>query len=526
MSGYADLLKPVGPQAEAFVKDKRLLTAIMGPPGSAKSTSCIRKIVFESPLWQVPGPDGVIRVRWAAVRATYPQLERNVLKSWFMWFPKNRGNWNGSTLTHTLRYELVDAGTGKVHPVELEMIFIALNDKSAEDVLPGLELTGLWLNEVNTLPIAVWLIGAGRTGRYPSSKFGGCTWSGVICDMNAPDIDSWTYDLLVERNLGLDEETEAELREALGERFGVGFYRQPGWRSKDPPPENLENVEPGYAAKLMMVYAKNPNLFRRLVDNEFGMVVSGQLVFPEINQRFHFTDEALKPLPDWPIFAGLDGGRTPAMVFFQVPNGNQCRVLDELVIYDPSKASADDSISLERLGPKAFGELARNFCADRYGEREIECVFYDPSIDFGQEEDAYHWLEVFRDEFPSRYKPGGDAGNRLQPRHDAVRDYLNTSPGGQPGMLISSACPVLRRGFSGGYILEEAKTSTGKILKDRPKGPFTHVQDGLQHGVLGFKLRGRGMNAMRERREAQRFSPTKVTYSKQVAQLRGQRGTR
>lgn len=522
MSGFADLLAPVGPVAEAFVKDQRFLAAIMGPLGSAKTTSCIRKIVFESPLWQDAAPDGVRYVRWAAVRATYPQLERNVLKSWFLWFEKNKACWNASTMTYTMRYELCDVATGVVHPVQFEMIFIALNDRSAEDVLPGLELTGLWINEVNTVPQDVWLIGAGRTGRYPPMKLGGCTWSGVICDFNAPDIDSWTYELLVQGNLGLDAAAEKKIKAIMGPRFGVGFHRQPGGRSTDPKPENIENLEHGYYAKAQMVYAKKPNLLRRLVDNEFGTVVDGQLVFPECNPDIHFTDEALKPLPDFPILAGLDGGRTPAMVFFQ--DAGYIRVLGELVVLDPRKLSNADKIFLDRIGPKHFGEMASKFVADNFGNREVEMVGYDPSIDFGVEEEWYDWLEVFKSEFPAKFIAGGETSNRIEPRLEAIRHWFNTSPGGRPGVLISRPkCPVLVRGLSGGYIFEQMKTSVGPELKSKPiKGPYSHVQDAWQHGVLGYNLRGKGLLAMRDRRDAGRAQGGNIQYSKKVQRLRAQ----
>jgi hypothetical protein len=249
-----------------------------------------------------------------------------------------------------------------------------------------------------------------------------------------------------------------------------------------------------------MTYAKKPNLLRRLVDNEFGTVIDGQVVFPECNPEIHFSKEALKPLPDYPIYMGLDGGRTPAAVFFQMPG--YARILDELVVYDATRTSNEDMIYLERMGPKYFGELTREFVADRYGAREIEEGYYDPSIDFGQEEDAYDWLKTFNAEFPCKMRPGGQEGNRVQPRLDAVTDWLNASPGGRPGMLISTSCKVLRRGFSGGYIVKQVKTSTGPMLNEKPaKGPFSHAQDGLQHGLLGWKMRGGGIQKMQDRRD-------------------------
>jgi hypothetical protein len=49
-----------------------------------------------------------------------------------------------------------------------------------------------------------------------------------MLDMNAPDIENWTYGVFVEKDLGLTPEAEAKFREVLGEMFGVGFYVQPG----------------------------------------------------------------------------------------------------------------------------------------------------------------------------------------------------------------------------------------------------------------------------------------------------------
>jgi hypothetical protein len=54
--------------------------------------------------------------------------------------------------------------------------------------------------------------GLPRVGRYPAAKDGGCAWSGVIADFNAPDVDNWTYDLLVNKNLDLPDELLKQLQ--------------------------------------------------------------------------------------------------------------------------------------------------------------------------------------------------------------------------------------------------------------------------------------------------------------------------
>jgi hypothetical protein len=509
MSALASLMSYVGPKAEGFVRDQRLLTAIMGPYGSAKTTSCIRKAVFEIPQWLTPGPDGIIRHRGCVVRDTYAQLETNVLNSWFTWFPKTKENWNGREMCQRLRYSLIDATTGQEKLIELEVYFRAMGDQKAEDVLKGMELTWLWLNETDTLNVGVWLFGFGRTGRYPSKKDGGCAWRGVFCDFNAPDIDNWTYDLLVEGNLGLTDEQANDMRAVLGSRFGIGFYRQPGGMSKDPRPENVDNLPEGYYEGLAMAFANQPGHLRRFVHNEFGMVRNGQVVFPEFNDQIHMASERLLPLPELPIIAGIDGGRTPALVFAQ-QDGSQLRILDELVIFDPSKQN-----ELDRMGPTAFAELAREFVSVAYPRNRFGIGFYDPSCDWGEYDDDGTWIDLFRKNFGGQWKPGGEDGNRLEPRLESVRARLNATPGGRPAVLFSPTCKMLRRGFAGGYVIERIKTSVGGRFRDLPtKTDESHVQDALQYLCLGISKKGRIIDDMDARGAARRAAGPRVEYSK------------
>jgi hypothetical protein len=78
--------KPVGPVARAFINDRMFISSIMGPYGSAKTTSCFQKIL--NARCGSPGPDGVRRIRVCVIRATYAQLKTNVMADWFSWFPK------------------------------------------------------------------------------------------------------------------------------------------------------------------------------------------------------------------------------------------------------------------------------------------------------------------------------------------------------------------------------------------------------------------------------------------------------
>jgi hypothetical protein len=376
VSSIAALMKPTGPVGEAFLNDKRMITGIMGPVGSAKTTKCVAKMV-KSALWQSPGPDGIYRAKWGVIRDTYPQLKKTVLATWHRWFPKALGDWNGEApYEHTLRFLVIQGG--RKCEVELTVIFAAIGENKAEDVMRGWEVTGIWLNEGDLVAHEVFAYAMTRIGRFPAN----CTWRGLILDMNAPDIENWTYGVFVERDLGITDEIAAVLREELGELFGIGFHVQPGGRSTSPPPENIENLPKGYYAQQVFALSKMPWLIRRMVDNEFGPTRHGQPVFPEYNDELHCAKAKLEPIPGVKLKISADAGGTPAAVIRQRnPANGQIRVLGEVVkiVDDP------ENESLEQLGAYAFGKLVGRYVKEEFpGVPVHSIVRVDPASAAGE----------------------------------------------------------------------------------------------------------------------------------------------
>lgn len=514
MNALTTLMAPVGPVAEAFIEDEHSIAGLMGPYGSAKTTSCIRKIIHIA-MRQRKQADGVRRSRGCVVRDTYQQLETNVLNSWFTWFPKDMpgSEWNGRKMMHKVRFHIDAMDGGEPEIIEIEVYFRAMGDQKAEQVLKGLELTWLWLNEADTLDKAVLSYGLPRCGRYPSAKDGGCAWYGVFCDFNAPDIDNWTYELLVEKKLPIDDKLVAKLKEKIGERFGIAFYRQPGGMSVDPPPENIMNLEPGYYETLAMALTENE--IRRFVHNEFGVVLDGQPVYPEFNAQVHVAKEQLQPKAGLPILCGLDGGRTPAMVLGQLDEmAGTLTILREVVLYDPMKPSL-----LLRLGPDAFGEIASEIAASEFPDHDVSVVFYDPALDFGTDEDVSEFIADVSQHFAgARFSPGGEADNRIDPRLKAVRKRLTDLPGGKPAIYISACCKVVRKAFAGGYVFERvaAKSSTTSRFRSIPvKNHYSHVMDAVAELCLGITNRARLLRSAaqsRGERAAARAKQSGVDY--------------
>jgi hypothetical protein len=167
LSAIAALMKPVGPRAEAFAWDKRLITGIMGPVGSAKTTTCIRKMIHGA-LWQKPGPDGVYRAKWGVIRDTYPQLKKDGARELVSVVSEgDRRVERRSAVRAYVRFTVFMGGRKLI--VELTVIFAAIGENKAEDVMRGWEVTGIWLNEGDLVSHEVFAYAVTRIGRYPSA---------------------------------------------------------------------------------------------------------------------------------------------------------------------------------------------------------------------------------------------------------------------------------------------------------------------------------------------------------------------
>lgn len=530
---YGDLLaaskgktmKWVGPIAHAFRSDKSAVSTIMGPYGSAKTTTCFQKII-NSLLWQPAGPDGVRRARWCVVRDTYGHLQANVMADWFMWFPKTKDNYNQTTNTHRLRFDL-PLGNGDVAKLELEMLFRAVDNQSAEELFKGMALTGLWLNEMDTLHYDVFKYGFPRVGRYrpPGTPIGG--WSGVIGDMNAPAEDNWTYDFNVNKNIGLSPEEMKAYQVSFGDNFRVSFHIQPGGLS--PGAENLANLPSGYYERIQIGMSEADK--RRFIHNKFGAVRDGNPVYSQYNDDRHCV-AGLTVDKRLPVYIGLDGGNTPAALFGQKAQSGQIRIVDECVVYQPGKEN-----QLQGLGAKEFGQTVGRYWNENFAGCKLgEVSWADPACYYGDSErnrEDRAWIHRFVDGFNEvaigaklKMKPAPVKGNRVGPRLEAVRDCLKNVIDDQPAYVISDRCRVLREGYNRGYVTVRVQFSTGGgRWSDEPlKNDFSHVHDANQYLALGLTKFDGWEDAhagVSEKERSRRGAPTKINYGNSPFAYRG-----
>lgn len=445
--------QPPGPVAAAFLDSAARVRAIMGPIGSGKTGACVMRPLYVA-MRQAPHPrDGVRRSRFTFIRKTYRDLERTLIRSWLHWVPKDLGQWvggsGGQPATHMLRFALADGTT-----VETEVMFLAIGENSAEEAMRGLELTGAYLNEADTLDEEVLIYANSRVGRFPArdatAGFGGCAWCGVWLDFNAPDTDHWIYRRFVE-----------DLPE------GWAFFRQPG--AFEAGAENLANLSDGYYQGQMV---GQPDWWiRRMIHNQWGYSRDGAPVYPEFNDTLHVAPEILKPLPGLKLVIGGDAGLTAAVLLGQRTSLGQVRWLDELVAPPGG------------WGAKACGEALNQLLAERYPGLECE-GWCDPAGINRVPTDEKTWMLVMQAVTGFSWRPA--ATNKPLLRWEAVRAPLTRLIDGQPGFQLSPRCKITRKGFNSGYRFRRRRGPGGRYAEEAEKNDFSHPHDGGQYLNLGL----------------------------------------
>ncbi len=428
--------RPPGPVAAAFLRSDAFVRGLMGPYGSGKSTACIIDILRRARS-QAKGPDGKRKTRWAIIRNTYPELQTTTIKTWHQWIPPTIGRWVDSGPPR----HLIQDGE-----IDMEVMFLALDRPDDLSKLLSLELTGAWINEAREIPKAVLDGLTGRVGRFPSVLMGGCTWSGVMLDTNPPDNDHWYYRLA--------EETKPE---------GFLFFRQPSGLSEKA--ENVANLPKDYYKRQLA--GKTDDWVKVYVHAEYGFTQDGKPVYPDYRDSLHCADVAWAP--GLPLHVGLDFGLTPAAVIGQRTALGQWRWLSEVVTED--------------MGAMRLARLLKTHIAERYPQALIGSVTGDPAGTQRAATDEQTVYDILRSQgIEARPAPT----NSPAIRRDAVAEALRRLIDGQPGLLISPACKVLRKAMAGGYCLKRVNVSGEERYRDEPdKNRFSHVADAAQYLMLG-----------------------------------------
>lgn len=446
---------PPGPVIQDFLNSKDFVRGIMGPIGSGKSSACVVEILRRAHE-QKPSPDGVRRSRWAIIRNSYPELKTTTLKTWTEWCPRDYGK---LTMDSPITHRVVNDG------LDMEVLFIALDRDEDVKKLLSLELTGAWINEAREIPKAILDALTGRVGRYPSKNMGGASWSGIMLDTNPPDDQSWWY------RLAEDEVPD-----------GWKFFRQPGGNSSDA--ENVPNLPLDYYKRISA--GKDPEWINIYVHGNYGYLIEGKVVYPMFRDSIHVSPSHLEPVEDIALTVGADAtGLRPAAIIGQLlPNG-QWRIIDEF--------------TTDNCGITRFSENLAKYVKSTYPNHMVAHAWCDPAA-LARDGDERVGLDVFREKTGWKTKPAPT--NELAMRIEVVIAALNRMVEGGPGIIISSKCKMLRKGFSSGYHYKSVRTGNGTQFHDTPaKNEYSDPHDGLQYLLLGGGEADVVMNRVRRKKE-------------------------
>ena len=451
--------KAQGPTLAAYKEDWNDIVLIMGPVGSGKTTASCEK-VFAAMCAQEANAEGVRPTRWLAVRNTTVDLKATTIKDWMEVYG-DLGHYTGSSpTTHALKFLLED-GTR----VESELIFVGLDNDDDIKKLKGTQLTGVWLNEISELEKSVFDWADGRHGRYPSRKQGvRPTWHGMLGDYNAVDDEHWLYKLA--------EEEKPE---------GWSFYRQPGGVIKqsgqyvpNPNAENLHNLPTNYYTNLMR--GKKPDWIKVVLANEYGVLMDGEPVHPEYTDSIHCIP-SYEVRKDMPITLGADFGRTPAVSFMQPRPDSGWVIFDEF---------CGKGMSAEVFAP----ELKR-YIDKTYPDYLFKVGGGDPAGTSGGEATELTPFIVLQSNGINIVPAGTNDPVR---RRAALSDPLTRlTMTGQPALLVTANCKMLRKGLAGGFCYKRIKVSGEKYAEQPDKNKYSHICEAAEYGLL---MEGEGSEAI------------------------------
>ncbi len=467
-------LNPLGPVASAFYADNHEVASIMGPVGSAKSTAAACRIVRHA--YEQAPHNGIRYSRFAIVRNTGPQLVDTTIKTWLKLFPENvYGKFSTTSKTHRWRFR----PDGAKYLIDAEFIFRALDDEDDVANLLSLEVTGMWFNELREINTTILAHAGRRAGRFPGADLGGCTWRGWIGDTNPWAATSDLHEMFV-----------------ADPRAGYAYFKQPG--GMDPEAENLENLEQTqetillpwndprrreqgrtYYINALRDYSKSDG--DMYVHCKYGAARDGKPVFEAYDDNVHCREKELfkaqdhpKAVPHTPIYLGWDNtGRNPAVVVAQKSDDGQWRAQYELCA--------------QGMGMKAFAAEVKRWLTQQIPDYRILKITCDPAGKAKGADDLDMRMLIVQafSGVPVLNARTNDPATRIEAVDGAMRRQI--LPGGEPALIISKRCKILRTACINKYRYRKMKISGEERYTETPEKitPYADVADALQYLMLG-----------------------------------------
>lgn len=431
---------------------------IMGPVGGGKTSLGVMDVFFTA-IRQEPDWNNRRRTRWIFIRGTYPELKSTVIKTFEYWLGAFTRVVYDTPIRASIEQPLAD---GTI--LDVEFLFLALDDERAVAKLRSLEVTGAFISEMSEISERVVEMLMTRIGRYPAVDnirgFKGPTWKGVIAESNPPTIRSWIYRVFeVERPKGyrIFRQPPALIYDPNGNE-GKGEYLP------NPEAENIENLGAGYDYYFDQLKMATEEFIKVYILGNYGVTFDGRPVFPAFSQNFHVARGPIPVIPGAPIIVGVDFGLMPGAVFTQLHHTGVA-VLRELA---PQDITLEDFV-LQHLLPTI---------QQHYRIAPV-LVVGDPA---GNQRSALAKMNSFQTLRSFGLSAVPAVTNDIELRLAAVNYFLQRNG----GMLIDPSCGMLIEAMSGGYRYKKRNPSDmDSDWKDTPeKNKFSHIADSAQYAML------------------------------------------
>lgn len=270
----------------------------------------------------------------------------------------------------------------------------------------------------------------------------------------------------------LDREDPPEGAKIMTPMTGLRIWRNPKNRflvfdldSTADPAKRSKEFEEG--VKAGMPYRQYLQEYKRIWDTYDGMAVYG-----DFSSQLHLTEFNLEPEIGLPLLVAWDFGLTPAAVVGQLV-GKQLRIFREFTAKNQS---------IITFAPEVMSQLRTLYPEWLDADRDFR-HYIDPAGFKKAETDSRTCAGVMRSAAGiTRIQPGAPLDNNWESRKQAVEKRLITRTKEGPAILIKgSDCPLIKKGFLGGYRYPE---SAGSVESKTPmpiKDKHSHPHDALQY---------------------------------------------
>jgi hypothetical protein len=459
----SDIVYTATETASDFHTDTSFVRILLGPVGPGKSVACCLEIL-KLAMTQQPGADGIRRTRFAIIRNTYPDLESTTLATWKTWYPEDK--WGRIKMSSPISHHLKRAD------IDCEVLFLALDKPDDIRKLRSLELTAIYLNEVQYIPYSVFQVCRERVNRFPPKILGApITWAGVIADSNLPDTDHWLYkkiDAMRPEGYSIHRYKPAVIKiDGPIPTLVCKQSLQGTWYTTNPSCDYLwVQNDPEYWIKL--VPGSTDEEIKVILQGEYGMVMDGKPVHPAYNDMIHCANKEIAYEPALTLGMGWDFGLTPAVVFKQMTARGQLLSIGELYSEDMGLRDFASNIVLPHLDQN-YPEWRRKYVSR-----------HDPAGEAGSQTDGRNCREILGElgiESAAAARNNNPIGRR-----DSTDYFLGRLVDGMPAYLLSTKTPMLRKGMMGAYKYARVKVGGDERYHDKPlKNLYSHTCEAAEY---------------------------------------------